>query len=67
MADEISSNKDTIKTLTQENESLKATDTAIVLYESKFKELNEVNQKNASVLKVERDKVQEQEQKVKHM
>ena len=63
MKEEIKSKDDLIKTLTQEIESLKSTDTAIVLYESKFKELNEVNQKKDAILKDKREKIEELEQR----
>ena len=54
MKEEIRSKDDTI-------EKLKSTDTAIVLYENKFQELNLINQKNVSLLKEKHDKNQEQE------
>ena len=65
MKEEIKSKDKSIKTLTQENESLRSADTAIILYESKFKELNEKDQKKDTILKGERDKNQEQELKIK--
>ena len=39
-------------------EKLKSTDTAIVLYERKFKEFSEKNQKKDAILKAERDKIE---------
>ena len=54
MKEEIRLNKDTI-------EKLKSTDTAIVLYESRFQELNEKDKKNVSALKAERDKLEEKD------
>jgi len=47
-----------LKTMTQENKKLKATDTAISLYEDKFQEMNAKDQKKDAILKAERDKIE---------
>ena len=57
MKEEITSNKDTINTLTQENQN----------YESKFKELNELNQSKEANLKEKHDRLEEKDLKIESL